>query len=218
MLSFKALWFFLKSNKEDDEQKKSSLFLFLEKKLLYFFLSKINLFIIKVCQSLILSRSVSNQRLQYLRKLERTGRVSGRMTRRSIFNGELEIDVIALTVVNRRISFFNLSRNMGRQLGSSVCRLSPRCAIICPMQEMALSFTSWSISWALNLQIKNLRLRLPQKNAYLTNRLLKKMPTAKFNTFLEKYLKLNCYSFQRKDLFKQSIRNFLVVFVFILKL
>jgi len=44
---------------------------------------------------------------------------------------------------------YNLSKKMGRQLGSSAVRWSPRLATICPMQAMARSFTSWSISGAL---------------------------------------------------------------------
>jgi hypothetical protein len=61
-----------------------------------------------------------------LRKLESTGSVSGRITRRSILSGELEMEVMAFTVVNLRISFFSLSRNIGRQLGNSACKLSPK--------------------------------------------------------------------------------------------
>ena len=99
------------------------------------------------------------------------------MQRRSILSGEEAMAVSAFTAVSRVISFFSRSRNMGRQVARScvvisyrtlisyscyvvkympdvatsllTCwRLSPRCATIWPMQEIALSFTSWSISCA----------------------------------------------------------------------
>jgi hypothetical protein len=58
--------------------------------------------------------------------------------------------VSALTAVRRVISFLSLSCNRGRHSGSLWCSRSPRWATMRPMQEMARSFTSWSMSDARN--------------------------------------------------------------------
>jgi len=68
-------------------------------------------------------------------------------------NGEAETRVMVLTAVSLVISFFNLSRKIAKTPCSSAPRWSPRWHTMCPMQEIALSFTSWSMSVALSLFI-----------------------------------------------------------------
>lgn len=63
-----------------------------------------------------------------------------------IFNGELATLISALTVVNLVISLRRRSKKMGRHICTSFCSTSPKLHIICPIQEIDLSFTSWSIS------------------------------------------------------------------------
>jgi len=52
------------------------------------------------------------------------------------------MQVRALTVVSLVISLRNLSRKIGRHTCSLSDKVSPKCARICPMQAIALSFTS----------------------------------------------------------------------------
>lgn len=59
--------------------------------------------------------------------------------------------VIVRTVVIRVISFFNLSKKMLSTPCSSAPRWSPRWHTMWPIQEIARSFTSWSMSVALSL-------------------------------------------------------------------
>jgi hypothetical protein len=57
-----------------------------------------------------------------------------------------EREDVTLTVVRRVISLRSLSRKIGRQTDNSFCRVSPRWARIWPMQAIARSLTSWSMS------------------------------------------------------------------------
>lgn len=55
------------------------------------------------------------------------------------------------TAVSLVISFFNLSRKIAKTPWSSARRWSPRWHTMWPIQVMALSFTSWSMSVAFSL-------------------------------------------------------------------
>lgn len=65
----------------------------------------------------------------------------------------LAILVMALTQVSRVISFRRRSKSKGKLCWSSVSIWSPNVYIICPIQVMALSLTSWSMSAAFSLII-----------------------------------------------------------------
>jgi len=65
---------------------------------------------------------------------------------KSIFNGDPATLISALTVVSLVISLRKRSKNMGKQTCNSFCNTSPKLQIICPIQEIERSFTSWSIS------------------------------------------------------------------------
>lgn len=63
-----------------------------------------------------------------------------------MFNGDPATLISALTVVSLVISFRKRSKNIGKHTSNSLCRTSPKLHIICPIQEIDRSFTSWSIS------------------------------------------------------------------------
>lgn len=63
-----------------------------------------------------------------------------------IFNGDPATFISALTVVSLVISLRRRSKNIGKHTCNSFCRTSPKLQIICPMQEIDRSLTSWSIS------------------------------------------------------------------------
>lgn len=67
------------------------------------------------------------------------------------FIGAAATRATVLTAVSLVISFFNLSRKIDRIPGSSVPRWSPRWHTMWPIQVMARSFTSWSMSVAFSL-------------------------------------------------------------------
>ncbi len=67
------------------------------------------------------------------------------------FNGEAEMRVMVRTAVSLVISFFSLSRKIAKTLCSSAPRWSPRWHTMWPIQEIALSLTSWSMSVAFSL-------------------------------------------------------------------
>lgn len=63
-----------------------------------------------------------------------------------IFNGDPATLISDLTVVSLVISLRRRSKNIGKHTCNSLCNTSPRLHIICPIQEIDRSFTSWSIS------------------------------------------------------------------------
>lgn len=86
---------------------------------------------------------------------------------------------------------------------TSTCRWSPRCEIICPMQAMARSLTSWSRSAALNLAnvqwyrspVYGVKSKDEAKSSKWNINLLALKTSLKFNTKTKSYMKTRNWDF-----------------------